>query len=111
MTMPPYAFWLRGPESIRGWLDGRGSVCRGSRLVPIEASGSIAFGHYHAGGPGGVYLPWGIIVLESAGGGIASWNTFLDTATLFPRFGLPPSLPALSTGPAEAAGTTVDPDR
>jgi RNA polymerase sigma-70 factor (ECF subfamily) len=37
MSMPPYAFWLRGPENIRGWLDGRGSVCRGSRLVPIEA--------------------------------------------------------------------------
>lgn len=103
MTMPPYAFWLRGPESIRGWLNGRGSVCRGSRLVPIEASGSVAFGHYHsAGHAGGAYLPWGIIVLETGSDGIASWNTFLDTETLFPMFGLPPSLPALSA---------ADPDR
>jgi len=39
MSMPPYSFWLRGPESIRAWLNGRGSVCRGSKLVPIEASG------------------------------------------------------------------------
>ena len=32
MSMPPYAFWLRGPEAIRGWLDGRGSIraARGS---------------------------------------------------------------------------------
>ncbi len=36
-------FWLRGPDAIRGWLDGRGSICRGSRLVPIEASGTLAF--------------------------------------------------------------------
>src|SRR5436305_6116523 len=27
MTMPPYTLWLRGPESVRGWLLGRGSVC------------------------------------------------------------------------------------
>jgi RNA polymerase sigma-70 factor, ECF subfamily len=94
MSMPPYAFWLRGPEAIRGWLDGRGSVCRGSRLVPIEASGTLAFAQYHAGGPGGSYLPWGIVVLESVDGGITSWNTFLDTETLFPKFGLPASLPA-----------------
>jgi RNA polymerase sigma-70 factor, ECF subfamily len=94
MTMPPYSFWLRGPETIRGWLEGRGSVCRGSRLLPVEASGSPAFAQYHAGQPGGAYHPWGIIVLEMEDGRIASWNTFLDTGTLFPRFGLPPSLPA-----------------
>jgi RNA polymerase sigma-70 factor (ECF subfamily) len=94
MSMPPYAFWLRGPESIRGWLDGRGSVCRGSRLVPIEASGGLAFAQYHAGGPGGSFLPWGIVILESVDGRIGSWNTFLDTETLFPAFGLPSSLPA-----------------
>jgi RNA polymerase sigma-70 factor, ECF subfamily len=110
MSMPPYAFWLRGPEAIRGWLDGRGSICRGSRLVPVEASGTLAFAQYHAGGPGGSFLPWGIVVLESVDGGIASWNTFLDTETLFPAFGLPPSLPA---APADATGSTgpADPDR
>jgi RNA polymerase sigma-70 factor, ECF subfamily len=103
MSMPPYAFWLRGPEAIRGWLDGRGSVCRGSRLVPIEASGTLAFAQYHPGGPGGSYLPWGIVVLESVDGGITSWNTYLDTETLFPTFGLPPSLPADLAGAADPA--------
>lgn len=100
MSMPPYSFWLRGPESIRQWLDGRGSVCRGSRLVPIEASGGLAFAQYHAGGPDGSFLPWGIVILESADGRIVSWNTFLDTETLFPKFGLPPSLPADPVAPA-----------
>jgi RNA polymerase sigma-70 factor, ECF subfamily len=93
MSMPPYSLWLRGPEAIRGWLVGRGSICRGSRLVPIEASGGLAFAQYHAGAPGGAFLPWGIVILESEDGWIASWNTFLDTETLFPKFGLPPSLP------------------
>jgi RNA polymerase sigma-70 factor (ECF subfamily) len=95
MSMPPYALWLRGPEAIREWLYGRGSICRDSRLVPIEASGSLAFAQYHAGGPGGSYLPWGIVVLELVDGRIVSWNTFLDAETLFPKFGLPSSL---STG-------------
>jgi len=93
MSMPPYSFWLRGPESIRAWLNGRGSVCRGSKLVPIEASGSVAFGQYHATEPGGAYLPWGVVVIDHADGRIVSWNTFLDKETLFPKFGLPPSLP------------------
>jgi RNA polymerase sigma-70 factor (ECF subfamily) len=33
-------------------------------------------------------------VLELTGDHITSWNAFLDTETLFPRFGLPRELPA-----------------
>jgi RNA polymerase sigma-70 factor (ECF subfamily) len=90
-SMPPYGLWLQGPESVRAWLLGRGSVCRGSLLVPTAACGSPAFGHYHPAPEGG-YKPWAIIVLELAGDRIAGWNSFLDTETLFPRFGLPPHL-------------------
>ena len=32
--------------------------------------------------------------LELSGDGIAGWNSFLDTETLFPLFGLPRHLPA-----------------
>ena len=92
-SMPPYALWLRGPEAVRGWLLGRGSGCRGSRLIPTAANGSTAFGHYHPA-PEGVYKPWALIVLEFSGDRIAGWNSFLDTETLFPRFGLPPELSA-----------------
>ncbi|HWC00219.1 MAG TPA: sigma-70 family RNA polymerase sigma factor [Bryobacteraceae bacterium] len=87
-SMPPYTLWLRGPEAVRGWLHGRGSVCRNSRLVPVAACGSPAFGHYHLG-PDGEYEPWAIIVLEPDGERIASWTSFLDPGSLFPRFGLP----------------------
>jgi len=88
MSMPPYSLWLQGRESIGSWFLGRGSVCRGSTLVPVEACGSPAFGQYHDNG----LRPWALIVLEIAGERIVSMTSFLDTATLFPLFGLPPRL-------------------
>jgi RNA polymerase sigma-70 factor (ECF subfamily) len=93
MNMPPYELWLRGQEPIRSWLLGRGSGCRGSRLVPTSACGSPAFGQYRPGEPGGPHQPWSLIVLELAGDRIAAMTHFLDTEALFPRFGLPPELP------------------
>jgi RNA polymerase sigma-70 factor (ECF subfamily) len=91
-SMPPYSLWFRGPEAVRGWLLGRGSICRGSRLLPVAACGSPAFGQYHPVPEGG-FKPWALIVLELSGDRIAGWNSFLDTETIFPRFGLPPALP------------------
>jgi RNA polymerase sigma-70 factor (ECF subfamily) len=92
-SMPPYALWLRGREPVRSWLLGRGAGCRGSRLLPTAACGSPAFGQYRPDGPTGGFRPWALVVLEPAGGTIARWTSFLDTETLFPRFGLPPALP------------------
>jgi RNA polymerase sigma-70 factor (ECF subfamily) len=91
-SMPPYALWLRGRESVRGWLLGRGAGCRGSRLVPIAACGSPAFAHYKPAGPQGALRPWAVVVLELSGDQISGWTSFLDTETLFPRFGLPAEL-------------------
>lgn len=90
MTMPPFDLWLQGPDSIGQWLRGPGLPCQGSRLVATQASGAPAFGQYRDGGR----TPWGLIVLELDGARIAGWNTYLDVATLFPRFGLPMSLTA-----------------
>ena len=90
--MPPSARWLRGPKTVRGWLLGRGSICRGSRLIPTAACGSPAFSQYRLT-PEGDFKPWALIVLELTVDHIAGWNSFLDTDTLFPRFGLPPELP------------------
>jgi len=90
-SMPPYALWLRGPAAVRDWMLGRGAACRGSRLVPIAACGSPSFAQYKPSPEGG-WRPWAIVVLELDGDRIAGWNSFLDTETLFPRFGLPPEL-------------------
>jgi RNA polymerase sigma-70 factor (ECF subfamily) len=91
LSMPPYSLWLQGHEAISAFLLGRGAGCRGSRLVPTHACGAPAFGQYKPGN-GGPRQPWALIVLEVEHGRIAGMNYFLDTAHLFPRFGLPPEL-------------------
>ena len=91
LSMPPYELWLRGRADVRGWFLGTGKHCRGSRLVPIMANGSPAFGQYRPSGPGGGYEPWAIQVIEVSAGQIVHLHHFLDRA-LFARFGLPDRL-------------------
>ena len=93
LSMPPYTLWLRGPDAIRAWLLGRGSGCRGSRLLRTNACGSPAFAQYRRSGDGS-YHPWSLTILELDGNRITAWNAFLDTERLFPMFGVPMSLPA-----------------
>lgn len=92
-SMPPYDLWLRGHAEIRRWLLGPGIECRGSRLVPVVANGSPAFGQYRPSSDGG-FAPWALQVVEISAGRIAAMNAFLDTARLFPLFGLPARLDA-----------------
>jgi RNA polymerase sigma-70 factor (ECF subfamily) len=88
-SMPPYDMWLAGRDDIFAWWFGPGIGCKGSRVIPAgSANGSPAFGQYKPS-PAGGYEPWALQVLELSGGGIAELTFFLDTATLFPLFGLP----------------------
>jgi RNA polymerase sigma-70 factor (ECF subfamily) len=90
LSMPPYELWLRGHADFRAWFLGPGAGCRGSRLIPVTANGLPAFGQYKPSGPNGRHEPWALQVLEIEGGRIIGFNAFLDTARLFPLFGLPP---------------------
>ena len=90
MSMPPYDFWLQGPEEMRKWFLGQGVGCSGSRLVATAANGHAAFGSYRPD-PAGGWAPWAIQVLDLAGGKIVGHHNFLDT-DLFALFGLPPRL-------------------
>ncbi|TDD12552.1 sigma-70 family RNA polymerase sigma factor [Nonomuraea deserti] len=95
-SMPPFAWWLRGREHIRTVLTAAAASgdapCAGSRLLPARANGSPAFGQYLNG------EPFALVVLDVAGGRIASETTYLDPG-LFPFFGLPMSFAApLRTG-------------
>jgi RNA polymerase sigma-70 factor (ECF subfamily) len=93
-SMPPYDMWLSGRDDIFAWWWGPGIGCRGSRVIPVvSANGSPAFGQYKPSPQGG-YEPWALQVLELSGGRIAELTFFLDTARLFPLFGLPPRLDA-----------------
>ncbi|MEO3886144.1 sigma-70 family RNA polymerase sigma factor [Nonomuraea sp. B5E05] len=95
-SMPPFAWWLRGREHIHMVLTAAAASgdapCAGSRLLPVRANGSPAFGQYLNG------EPFALVVLDVAGGRIASETTYLDPG-LFPFFGLPMSFAApLRTG-------------
>ena len=93
-SMPPYDMWLRGRDDIFAWWLGPGIGCRGSRMIPaVSANGSPAFGQYKPSPQGG-YEPWALQVLELSDGRIAELTFFLDTARIFPLFGLPPRLDA-----------------
>ena len=91
MSMPPYDLWLRGPDQLRKWFLGKGIACRGSALVPVQANASPAFAQYRPSGPGGSFQPWSLQVLDIVDGRITSLTSFLDTS-LYPRFGLPPTV-------------------
>ncbi len=88
-SMPPFDMWLAGRDDILAWWVGPGIGCEGSRVIPVvSANGSPAFGQYKPA-PGGGYEPWALQVLELEDGRIREFTFFLDTARLFPLFGLP----------------------
>jgi RNA polymerase sigma-70 factor, ECF subfamily len=107
LNMPPLPLWFRGHADIATWMSGHGRGCAGSRLIPTVANGMPAFGQYRPaatadptqwGGPActvradGGHLPWALTVLEISAGRIKGISNFLDTARLFPLFGLPDRL-------------------
>ena len=93
-SMPPFDLWLRGRDDIFTWWFGPGIGCKGSRVVPtVAANGAPAFGQYKPA-EGGGYEPWALQVLQLSDGRIAELMFFLDTASIFPLFGLPLRLEA-----------------
>lgn len=90
-SMPPYALWLQTHEDIRRWCLGAGIGCKDSRLIPTVANGAPAFGQYKPS-PDGGREPWSLQVLEITDGEITGICFFLDTARMFPLFGLPTRL-------------------
>jgi RNA polymerase sigma-70 factor (ECF subfamily) len=92
-SMPPYA--PGRPRRHPRLVPGPGAACRGSRLVPTTANGPPAFGQYRVAADGHGHEPWSLQVLEISEGRITGVTFFLDTANLFPVFGLPARLEPL----------------
>jgi RNA polymerase sigma-70 factor (ECF subfamily) len=89
-SMPPFDLWLSGREDILTWMAGPGIGCQDSRLVRVpSANGLIAFGQYKPSPEGGREA-WALHTIEIGDAGVAELTFFLDTARLFPLFGLPP---------------------
>jgi RNA polymerase sigma-70 factor, ECF subfamily len=90
--MPPFELWVQGSENIGAWMvEPTPSQCKGSVLVPVRANGVQAWGQYKPD-PAGGYTPWGLQVHEVRGGKFSRLTYFIDSARIFPLFGLPPHL-------------------
>lgn len=87
LSMPPFDLWLAGPGDVLAWFVGKGSVCEGGRLLPVDVNGAGGFANYHLVEPG-LWEPWAIQVIETDGGRIIGHHNFLYPA-LFEEFGLP----------------------
>jgi RNA polymerase sigma-70 factor (ECF subfamily) len=90
LSMPPYDLWMQGPRNLAEWFLGEGIGCRGARLVPVAVNGTAGFGNYRLTRPG-LWEPFGIQVIEVAGGRIVGHNNFLYPER-FAELGLPPRL-------------------
>jgi RNA polymerase sigma-70 factor, ECF subfamily len=91
-SMPPFDLWLQGRDDVLTWWFGPGIGCKGSRLVPVQATnGSPAWGQYKPS-PAGGYEPWALMVVEFSAGRVVECTFFLDTQALFPLYGLPARL-------------------
>ena len=89
-SMPPYELWLAGRDDILTFWTGPGHQCLNSHVIPVmSANGAPAFGQYRPRPDGQGYEPWALQVIEVEHGKIVEFTFFLDTATVFPRFGLP----------------------
>ncbi len=88
-SMPPYEMWLSGRDEILAFWQGQGAPCAGSRLLPTTANGRPAFAQYRPSTTGDGHDAWALQILDIRDGELVELSFFLDTATLFPLFGLP----------------------
>jgi RNA polymerase sigma-70 factor (TIGR02960 family) len=93
LTMPPEPLEYRGPAAITEFFRSRAWWgTQATRLVPTRANNEPAFGYYLADPDEPVARPHSLVVLTLAGDKICAITRFGDD-NLFPRFGLPPTLP------------------
>jgi RNA polymerase sigma-70 factor (ECF subfamily) len=86
VSMPPYAFWLRGRDAFRTWLESDGQGCEHALVVRTAANGGPAVALYGRGA-GRSLEPAALHVLEWRRGKVTALHAFLDPG-LFPLFGL-----------------------
>jgi RNA polymerase sigma-70 factor (ECF subfamily) len=87
MSMPPYAWWLRGRADIGRVLLDPTASCAGARLRPVRANGSPAFWQTRPG-PGGEHRPFALVILDVHAGAVTNSVTYLDADRWLPMFPL-----------------------
>jgi RNA polymerase sigma-70 factor, ECF subfamily len=90
-SMPPWAAWWRGRETIAGFAKKAQEFCAEARAVPSRANGQAAIAYYHKDSETGRYGAAAIDVVTFEGAMIKDITAFI-TPGIFPRFGLPSEL-------------------
>ena len=90
-SMPPWASWWRGRETIAGFAKDALETCPKTSSVPTHANGQPAIAYYALDGETGRYVASALDVLTLEGGRIKEITAFI-TPEIFQRFGLPPAL-------------------
>jgi RNA polymerase sigma-70 factor (ECF subfamily) len=90
--MPPFAWWLHGPHSIRATVIAGAEACAADRMLPgAPANGCPTLGQYRPDADG-VLRPFALLVLEVRGNKVAEIVTFLGWGERFAEFDLPQDL-------------------
>lgn len=86
--MPPFAWWLHGPQSIRAAMIAGAEACAADRVLPgAPANGCPTLGQYRPDADG-VLRPFALLVLEVRGNKVAEIVTFLGWGERFAEYGL-----------------------
>jgi RNA polymerase sigma-70 factor, ECF subfamily len=90
-SMPPWASWWRGRETIAGFAKTAKEFCAEARTLSTRANGQPAVAYYHLDAESGRYLPAALDVMTLEGAWIKEITAFV-APDLFAPFGLPPEL-------------------
>ena len=90
-SMPPWANWWRGRETIASFAQEASESCAKSLTVRTRANGQLAIAYYQLEADTGRHVPVAIDVLSLEGALIKEITAFA-TPRIFPRFGLPAEL-------------------
>jgi RNA polymerase sigma-70 factor (ECF subfamily) len=87
-SMPPWAAWWRGRETIAAFAKEAVEVCAVSRTVLTSANGQPAIAYYNQVGDSDRYVALALDVLTLEGSSVKAITAFV-VPEIFERFGLP----------------------
>jgi RNA polymerase sigma-70 factor, ECF subfamily len=90
-SMPPWASWWRGRDTIAEFAHEAAPFCATALALPVSANGQPAVAYYGLDSDTGTYRPTALDVLTLEGTSISEITAFV-TPDAFARFGLPDEL-------------------
>jgi RNA polymerase sigma-70 factor, ECF subfamily len=90
-SMPPWASWWRGRETVASFAKTAVEVCAKARTVTTRANGQLAIAYYLLDADSGRYKAGALDVLTLEGALVREITAFANPE-VFASFGLPPEL-------------------